>query len=169
LPAQTDQDFDPGNRAVLLVEIRRALLEVVSNLVALIRRIDDPRIPAIGEWTVGDVAAHLALAFAVDLRAISARPLNDVPLKDVPAVDVPAVDVPAVDVPAVDVTVTPAGMAAFNRSSLLEHPNRDGKVLAAEIEDGSTLPRSTRPAPSRGWVGFASTRLRWRGTRSKSA
>lgn len=60
---------------------RAALAEVAPRLTALIRSVRDPAAPAVGEWSAGEVAIHLAQAWEV-LAALSAGG-TDSPISEV--------------------------------------------------------------------------------------
>ena len=58
----------------LSIEVaRQAVAEVTPNLTKLLRSVPDPAAPAVGWWTVGDVAAHLAHVVGLDLEAVRGR------------------------------------------------------------------------------------------------
>src|SRR5438132_9090019 len=55
---------------VSLVAARHAVAELTPNLTKLLRSVPDPAAPAVGVWTAGDVAAHLAHVVGLDLEAV---------------------------------------------------------------------------------------------------
>lgn len=90
-----------------------AIVATADRIAVLLRAGADPRTPLPGaEWTVGEAAAHLALAgrLMADVGAGEARPYGD---------------------------GTPGGLAAANRAALAVFPERDPAVLGAEIADGA--------------------------------
>jgi hypothetical protein len=91
-----------------MAQARAALQDVVPRLVALVRNVSDPDSGAIGTWTVGDVAAHLAHVFRLDADTVAGRP-------------------------APDATVTTAGMAEANAKMLACDNERDPCVLADRL------------------------------------
>ncbi|WP_165977857.1 maleylpyruvate isomerase N-terminal domain-containing protein [Nonomuraea diastatica] len=91
-----------------LAQARAALREVIPRLVALMRSAPDPGSGAVGTWTVGDVAAHLAHILRLDTDAIAGRPVPDA-------------------------TVTTAGMAQANAKMLARDDERDPSVLADRL------------------------------------
>lgn len=115
---------------VSLADARAALSEVVPNLVALVRSVRDPNVPAIGSWQVGDVVAHVSHAFRVDTDALAERPLPSV-------------------------TVTAAGMAELTARWLAEDAERDPQVLADRIEESADAfdgAASRCPSTHVGWL-----------------
>lgn len=91
-----------------LAQARAALRDVVPRLVTLVRSVPDPDSSAVGTWTVGDVAAHLAHVFRLDTDAVAGRPVPDA-------------------------TVTTVGMAEANAKMLARDDERDPSVLADRI------------------------------------
>ncbi|MEV6379598.1 maleylpyruvate isomerase family mycothiol-dependent enzyme [Streptomyces sp. NPDC051773] len=90
-----------------------AIVATADRIAVLLRAGADPRTPLPGaEWTVGEAAAHLALAgrLMTDVGAGEDRPYGD---------------------------GTPGGLAAANRAALAVFPERDPAVLGAEIADGA--------------------------------
>ncbi|MFJ4783513.1 maleylpyruvate isomerase family mycothiol-dependent enzyme [Streptomyces sp. NPDC088794] len=86
-----------------------AIVATADRIAVLLGSGADPRTPLPGaEWTVGEAAAHLALAgeLMADIGAGKNRPYGD---------------------------GSPAGLAAANRASLAAFPQRDLAVLGAEI------------------------------------
>ncbi|MGW1208044.1 maleylpyruvate isomerase family mycothiol-dependent enzyme [Streptomyces sp. NPDC002499] len=86
-----------------------AIVATADRIAALLGSGADPRTPLRGaEWTVGEAAAHLALAgkLMADIGAGQNRPYGD---------------------------GSPAGLAAANRASLAAFSQRDPAVLGAEI------------------------------------
>jgi mycothiol maleylpyruvate isomerase-like protein len=88
-----------------MAQARAALREVVPRLVALVRGAPDATTAAVGSWTVGDVAAHLAHSFRADTDAIAGRPVPKA-------------------------IVTKAGIAEATAKLLAEDGERDPVVLA---------------------------------------
>lgn len=91
-----------------LAEIRTALLDVSARLVPLVRSAHDTDVPAVGSWTVGDVAAHLSHGFRADADAIAGRPVPEA-------------------------VVTKAGIAEAAAKLLREDGERDPAALADRI------------------------------------
>ncbi|MFG6201284.1 maleylpyruvate isomerase N-terminal domain-containing protein [Nonomuraea sp. JJY05] len=91
-----------------LAQARAALRDVVPRLVELVRSVPDADADSVGNWTVGDVAAHLAHVFRFDTDAVAGRPVPQT-------------------------TVTRAGMAGANAKLLAEDGERDPAVLADRI------------------------------------
>jgi uncharacterized protein (TIGR03083 family) len=58
---------------VSLERARDAVVEVTPNLTKLLRSVQDPAAHAVGVWSVGDVAAHLAHVVDLDLEAARGR------------------------------------------------------------------------------------------------
>ncbi|MFF1444629.1 maleylpyruvate isomerase family mycothiol-dependent enzyme [Streptomyces sp. NPDC058295] len=88
-----------------------AIVTTADRIAVLLEAGADPRTPLPGaEWTVGEAAAHLALAgkLMADIGAGEDRPYGD---------------------------GTPSGLAAANRAALAVFPQRDPAVLGAEIAD----------------------------------
>ncbi|BBC29512.1 uncharacterized protein SGFS_008060 [Streptomyces graminofaciens] len=88
-----------------------AIVATADRIAVLLEAGADPRTPLPGaEWTVGEAAAHLALAgkLMADIGAGEDRPYGD---------------------------GTPSGLAAANRAALAVFPQRDPAVLGAEIAD----------------------------------
>src|SRR5947207_1759267 len=54
---------------VSLEAARDAMAELTPNLTKLLRSVPDPAAPAVGTWTAGEVAAHLAHVVGLDLEA----------------------------------------------------------------------------------------------------
>ena len=104
---------------------RAALACVVPRLTALIRSIDDPGAHAVGEWTAGDVAVHLAHAWE-RLPAL-ARGDADSPLRE------------------------PGELAALTTSLVREEPGRDLEATARRIEAAAraflSTPVTDEPRP----------------------
>lgn len=92
-----------------LVQARAALRDVVPRLVALVRSVPDANAASVGNWTVGDVAAHLSQAFRADTDAIAGRPVPEA-------------------------VVTKAGIAEATAKLLAEDGERDPAVLADRID-----------------------------------
>ncbi|MGW1225918.1 maleylpyruvate isomerase family mycothiol-dependent enzyme [Streptomyces sp. NPDC002530] len=101
---------DHGVRGVVLPEgLADAVRGTASDIAALLRAAPDPRAPVPGlEWTVGELAAHLAQANALmaDVAAGRARPYGD---------------------------GTPRGIAAANAQALAAFGERAAEPLAAMI------------------------------------
>jgi uncharacterized protein (TIGR03083 family) len=55
---------------VSLEAARHAVAELTPKLTHLLRSVSDPAAPAVGTWTAGDVAAHLAHVVGLDLEAV---------------------------------------------------------------------------------------------------
>jgi Mycothiol maleylpyruvate isomerase N-terminal domain len=91
-----------------MAQARTALREVVPRLVTLVRSVPDANSVAVGTWTVGDVAAHLAHVFRMDTDALAGGPVPDV-------------------------TVTTAGMAEANAEMLARDDERAPSILADRI------------------------------------
>ncbi|NEB04116.1 maleylpyruvate isomerase family mycothiol-dependent enzyme [Streptomyces sp. SID13726] len=90
-----------------------AIVGTAERIAELLGAGADPRTPLPGaEWTVGEAAAHLALAgkLMADIGAGEERPYGD---------------------------GTPSGLAAANRAALDAFPQRDPAILGAEITDGA--------------------------------
>ncbi|AYC36860.1 hypothetical protein DWG14_01070 [Streptomyces griseorubiginosus] len=88
-----------------------AIVVTADRIAELLQAGADPHTPLRGaEWTVGEAAAHLALAgkLMADIGAGEERPYGD---------------------------GTPGGLAAANRVALAVFPQRDPAVLGAEIAD----------------------------------
>jgi uncharacterized protein (TIGR03083 family) len=88
-----------------------AIVATADRIAELLQAGADPRTPLPGaEWTVGDAAAHLALAgkLMADIGAGEDRPYGN---------------------------GTPSGLAAANRAALATFPERDPAVLGREIAD----------------------------------
>ncbi|WP_043662455.1 maleylpyruvate isomerase family mycothiol-dependent enzyme [Streptomyces xylophagus] len=88
-----------------------AITVTATRIAALLPAGTDPRTPLPGaEWTVGEAAAHLALAgkLMTDIAAGKVRPYGD---------------------------GTPGGLAAANSASLAAFPERDPVVLGTVIAD----------------------------------
>jgi uncharacterized protein (TIGR03083 family) len=88
-----------------------AIVTTADRIAELLQAGADPHTPLPGaEWTVGEAAAHLALAgkLMADIGAGEDRPYGD---------------------------GTPSGLAAANRAALAVFPQRDPAVLGAEIAD----------------------------------
>ncbi|MEU6814585.1 maleylpyruvate isomerase family mycothiol-dependent enzyme [Streptomyces sp. NPDC046860] len=91
----------------------QAIRETAGDIAGLLRAATDTTVPVPGlEWSVGETAAHLALAGALmaDLAAGRERPYGD---------------------------GTPGSLAAANARSLDEFPERGAEPLAALIVDGA--------------------------------
>jgi hypothetical protein len=58
---------------VTLEAARNAVAEVTPRLTALLRSLPDPAVRAVGKWTAGDVAAHLAHVAELDAEAVRGR------------------------------------------------------------------------------------------------
>lgn len=54
---------------VSLEAARHAVAELTPNLTNLLRSVPDPSAPAVGTWTAGEVASHLAHVVGLDLEA----------------------------------------------------------------------------------------------------
>ena len=91
-----------------MAQARAALREVVPRLVTLVRSVPDANSVAVGTWTVGDVAAHLAHVFRMDTDALAGGPVPDA-------------------------TVTTVGMAEANAKMLARDDERAPSVLADRI------------------------------------
>jgi hypothetical protein len=63
------------------VEARAAAAILVARIAALIRSIHNPAAPAIGEWSVGDVAVHLGHVWQ-GLPALARRQMTP-PIRDI--------------------------------------------------------------------------------------
>ncbi len=88
-----------------------AIVATADRIAELLQAGADPRTPLPGaEWTVGEAAAHLALAgqLMADVGAGEDRPYGD---------------------------GTPNGLAAANRAALAVFPQRDPAVLGAQIAE----------------------------------
>lgn len=91
----------------MMQPVKAALREVVPRLATLLRGVDAD-IPAVGAWTIGDVAAHLSHAFRFDIDALAGKPVPDA-------------------------TVTTAGMAELNAKLLADDDVRDPAALADRL------------------------------------
>ena len=89
------------------IEARAALRDVVPRLVALLRGVPATS-PALGSWTVGDVAAHLSHVFRFDIDALAGNPVPEA-------------------------VVTAAGMSEVNAKLLAEDDERDPAALALRL------------------------------------
>lgn len=99
----------PAARTVGHTALLAAVTAVAEDIAALLRSCRDTSVPVPGaEWTVGEAAAHLALAneLMADLAAGRDRPYGD---------------------------GTPQSLATANAAGLAEYPERGGAALAAEI------------------------------------
>jgi hypothetical protein len=94
----------------ILAQARSALRDVVPRLVALVRSVSDPGSGAVGTWTVGDVAAHLAHVFRLDADAVAGGPVPDA-------------------------MVTRAGMAEVNAQMLARDGERGPSLLADRVSE----------------------------------
>jgi uncharacterized protein (TIGR03083 family) len=104
---------------VSLETARSAVVELAPKLTKLLRSVPDPAAHAVGVWTAGDVAAHLAHVVGLDLEAARG--------------------------PGADKALEAAGIAAPPEIGELHHmtaalldrdPVRDPAVQAGRIEDG---------------------------------
>ncbi|MEU9131486.1 maleylpyruvate isomerase family mycothiol-dependent enzyme [Kitasatospora sp. NPDC048540] len=98
-----------GPRTAIRDDLLRAVDEVAAETAALLLGCDDPDLPIPGaEWTVGQAAAHLALAneLMAALATGAERPYGD---------------------------GTPGSLAAANEASLAAYPERDPAALADAI------------------------------------
>lgn len=91
-----------------LTQARAAVADVVPSLVALLSGVRDTSVASVGDWTVGDVAAHLSHVFQCDTDVLAGRP-------------------------APPATVTTAGMAELNAGMLAGDDDRDPSALAERI------------------------------------
>lgn len=87
-----------------------ALREAAGGFSAMLRRVEDGSTRAIGEWTVGDVAAHLSHGFTEVYLAIARGEGSAV--------------------------TSIAGIAGMNEAHLNADGERDPRVLADRIDDG---------------------------------
>jgi uncharacterized protein (TIGR03083 family) len=90
-------------------QLLAALGAVAADIAGILRAAPGPGVPVPGaEWSVGEAAAHLALAneLMADLARGTSRPYAD---------------------------GTKAGLAAANAQSLADYPERDPQLLAGEI------------------------------------
>ncbi|MDQ0956155.1 uncharacterized protein (TIGR03083 family) [Streptomyces sp. B4I13] len=104
-----DREAQARMRDFLPEGLGRAIRETASAIAALLDGATEMSVPVPGlEWTVGETAAHLALAngLMADLASGQERPYGD---------------------------GTPHGLAAANAQSLVEFPERTAKPLAAMI------------------------------------
>ncbi len=88
-----------------------AIVATADRIAELLAAGADPQTPLLGaQWTVGEAAAHLALAgkLMADIGGGEARPYGD---------------------------GTPSGLAAANRAALTAFPQRDPVLLGAKIAD----------------------------------
>lgn len=90
-------------------DAQAAVGEVLPRFTALLRQLAVSPRPAVGHWTVADVACHLSHAVEIDTAALDGGMLPDI-------------------------EPTPAGAAAWNSSMLEADPERDLAVLADRID-----------------------------------
>ena len=95
----------PGLSALL-----DALDDATSRFSALLRRVEDGSVSAIGDWTIGDVAAHMTHGFTEVYPAIVRGDGSTV--------------------------TSTAGIARMTDAYLSTYPERDPQVLAGRIDDG---------------------------------
>src|SRR5437867_575981 len=104
---------------VSLEAAQHAVAELTPNLTKLLRSVPDPAAPAVGTWTAGDVAAHLAHVVGLDLEAVRG-PGAEKALEAVGIAAPPAI-----------------GELKHMTAALLDRdPVRDPAVQAGRIEDG---------------------------------
>jgi uncharacterized protein (TIGR03083 family) len=110
-------DLDAKDLQRTFSEARAAIEEVTPRLTALLRKVPDASQPAVGDWNIGEVAAHLSHVAAGELMSASTAgadpgpPIGEARLE---------------------------GVASFNADSLEADPERDPHALAARIEDRVT-------------------------------
>jgi putative sterol carrier protein len=97
-----------------LSEARAAIEAVTPRLTALLRGVTDPTARAVGEWNIGEVAAHLSHVCAGELMSASSAGADPGP-------------------PIGNTSVE--GVARFNSENLDADPERDPDALASRIED----------------------------------
>ncbi|MGH9278115.1 MAG: SCP2 sterol-binding domain-containing protein [Acidimicrobiales bacterium] len=103
---------------------RRYLKAEVSRVVALLRSIKDPAAPAVGEWSVGDVAMHLSQAWLA---------VPGLARRDLAAIH--AVVPELRDGPPQSLVHDIWGLGDLTRLGVSSDPERDPAVLADRIED----------------------------------
>ena len=94
--------------AVNVDSLSRALTEAGNHFASMLRRVKDPDRPAIGSWTVGETAAHVAHSPGYFLEVAKGE-TTPVALDDV---------------------------AGHNAEFLADDPERDPRALADRFEDG---------------------------------
>ena len=102
---------------VALDDARRALDELTPRLTGLLRSVPVPSVRAIGQWTIGDVAAHLSHVADVDLVAalgVSTDLMSSMGYPEVKDV---------------------RDVATLNATALERDEQRDPYVLAGRIEE----------------------------------
>lgn len=111
-----------------LADARAAIAEVVPRLSALVRSIDDTERPALGEWSVGDVAVHLAHVWEA-LPALAAGTLES-PIQEL------------------------GGLAGLTAGMVRDEPDRDMATMAGRIERGAAafLEASQAARPDGAWL-----------------
>lgn len=72
------------NEGVTLEAARNAVAELTPRLTRLLRCLPDPAVPAVGKWTAGDVAAHLAHVAELDAEAARMRIAQALDTRGVP-------------------------------------------------------------------------------------
>ena len=92
---------------ITIDSLSRALTEAGNDFASMLRRVHDPDRPAIGSWTVGETAAHVARSAEYFLEAAKGE-ATLVALDDV---------------------------ADHNAEFLTDNPERDPHVLADRFED----------------------------------
>lgn len=107
---------------VSLEAARKAVAELTPNLATLLRSVRAPAAPAVGTWTAGDVAAHVAQVVGIDLAAVEG-------LGAEAALEAAGVAAPR-----------KLGKLKHMTAALLDHDLvRDPTVHAARVEDGIAL------------------------------
>lgn len=96
----------------MLTKARAALRELLPELATVVRNIPDASTASVGDWTVGDVAAHLTHSVRADTDAIAGEPVPEA-------------------------VVTKAGIAEATAKLLAEDRERDPATLADRIETGA--------------------------------
>ena len=97
-----------------LSKARAAIEAVTLRLTVLLRGVTDPNTHAVGEWSIGEVAAHLSHVCAGELMSASTAGAEPGPVIGNTRIE---------------------GVARFNSENLDADPERDPDVLASRIED----------------------------------
>jgi uncharacterized protein (TIGR03083 family) len=122
-------------------DTRTAVAETVERFATLLQGVRDPSAPAVGDWTVGDVAAHVRVVSMLNtLFATGGRPADAWET-----------------VYDMAITATVAEVRDVNARALLVQPERDPRVLAPLIRrqvdrllDGTSELRGDEPIA---WLG----------------